>query len=411
MTTDEDLLAASPSRAPGTELHWRDDGARRTPILKDRMRGRYHRLSTGSAWIWSLCDGRRTLAAIAASVAAKGGPPDAAVVIAAALRLAADGLVEGVAVEAPPPDERGRGFAAACLRILTWRLTIHCVDPLMTWLYHHVGFLAFKRPVRILLILLMAAGAAAFLATWLFWQRPFADLAGRWVWLLPLFLFGCILPHEAAHAMANKHFGREVIGAGFGWFWLGPFFYIDTSDMWLAGRRERILVSLAGTVSDLSIAGACSLVACFATPPLSAAAFAAATALYLIVLGNLSPLLEYDGYYVLADLLDRPNLRRRSLRRLCGVLSQRPIRWREFSRDRIEFAYGVGSLAYLAFLLGVSAYFNHAFFDGLLGAATGWWTAALTWLATLALLLVFLCGLVSDIRRSGHPPSPLARGR
>lgn len=409
-TADEALLAASPSRALGTELHRRRDGKGETLIVKNRRFGRYHRLSPASAWIWSLCDGRRTVAAIAKHVSANGGPSDAEKVMASVRRLAADGLVDGVNVAMSRPDAGRRRVAAVCRRLLTWRVTIKRVDRSLTWLYRHIGFVAFTRPMPELFLALMAAGFVAFVTMFLVQPDPFAALSTRWGWLLPPFFYGRMVLHEMAHAMATKHFRREVIGVGFGWFWIGPFFYVDTSDMWLAGRRERIIVSLAGAASDLTIAGACMILALLAVPSVSTAAFALAGVLYLIVLDNMSPLLEYDGYYALADLLDRPNLRGHSLNLLITTLRQRPIIWRALSRDRVAATYAVGSLIYTVFLLVVSARFNLILFSNLLGGMPGYWPVVLTWLATLGLGFIFVFGLLSDIRRLARP-SAIASNR
>jgi hypothetical protein len=242
-------------------------------------------------------------------------------------------------------------------------------------------------------------------------NHPLAVGVGRWLWFLPAFIYGSVLLHETAHAMTTKHFGREVIGIGFGWFWLGPVFYVDTSDMWLATRRVRVLVNLAGAALDLTIAGICALMALAASPPVATVAFAMAAALYLIVLANMSPLLEYDGYYALTDLVGPPNLRRHSLAHFFGALRQRPLAWRELGRDKVASAYAVGSLIHLAFLLTMNAWFNHAFFGGLFRNASGWWPGVLTWLVTLALPLIFLLGLAADVRRLVRPPSPLHNRR
>ena len=93
----QDLLAAVPRQAAGTELHWRMDGRNRKAILKQRCPGycRYRQLSPGSLWVWMLCDGRRTVAAIASEIAARGGPAQAGPVLARIRQLAADGVLLG----------------------------------------------------------------------------------------------------------------------------------------------------------------------------------------------------------------------------------------------------------------------------------------------------------------------------
>ena len=59
---------------------------------------------------------------------------------------------------------------------------------------------------------------------------------------------------------------------GVGWYWFGPIAYVDTSDMWLAGRKERVFVSLAGPYADLVTGGLAALVAWFVPNPVLSAA-------------------------------------------------------------------------------------------------------------------------------------------
>jgi putative peptide zinc metalloprotease protein len=89
--------------------------------------------------------------------------------------------------------------------------------------------------------------------------------------------------------------------------------FIDTSDTWLATRRQRLVVALAGPYATIVFAGLLGLVARAFEPPLSAALWISALASYISVFQNLNPLIELDGYYTLVHLLDRPNLRMKSL--------------------------------------------------------------------------------------------------
>ena len=87
---------------------------------------------------------------------------------------------------------------------------------------------------------------------------------------------------------------------------------VDTTDAWMAGRRARMLVTAAGPATGLVLAGSMQLVA-LAVPALGPLAFKLAFAWYLNVLFNLNPLLALDGYYLLMDWLEIPNLRGRGL--------------------------------------------------------------------------------------------------
>ena len=119
------------------------------------------------------------------------------------------------------------------------------------------------------------------------------------------------LVHEAGHAFTTKHYGRTVPYAGVGWYWFSPVAFVDTSDMWLGSRRQRMFVTAAGPCADLVVgAFPAALALALPTGPASAALWIFAVPFYLSFLINLNPLLEYDGYYFVADYLDRPNLRR-----------------------------------------------------------------------------------------------------
>src|SRR5207245_2153528 len=104
--------------------------------------------------------------------------------------------------------------------------------------------------------------------------------------------------------------GRSVNAAGF-MLYLGiPIFFIDTTDVWMADRRARILTSVAGPYSECIMAGAASLIALFF--PVGAATaflFRFAVLCYIAVAQNLIPFLRLDGYYSLMDTVDEASLR------------------------------------------------------------------------------------------------------
>ena len=280
-------------------------------ILKHARLRRYRRAPDALAIIWGLCDGSHTVLQIVQRIAAMGGPDDRGVVIDALRTLAAGEIVSGPGLSGPAPDaarDRG-GFAAACRRILTRRFERHDVDGVITSLYRGGARHVFGRSAKLSLGLVAGAGLAVYGLCGGGSSAP----AAPWAWTMPVVLLVCTILHEAAHALAVKHFGREVTGIGCGWFWFGPVLYVNTSDMWLGDRRQRILVSLAGPLCDFIVAGALSLVAVFSSLSWSAALFLVATAQYIVSLINLCPVLEFDGYFALSDWLDRPNLRRHCL--------------------------------------------------------------------------------------------------
>ncbi|MDP9237789.1 MAG: cyclic nucleotide-binding domain-containing protein [Chloroflexota bacterium] len=130
--------------------------------------------------------------------------------------------------------------------------------------------------------------------------------------------------HELGHALAVKHAGRTVHRAG-GMIYFGfPAAFVDTTDIWMAPRRMRLLVSFAGPWTGMVIGGA-SATAAYLLPesPLGAFLFSWAFVSTTNTLLNFNPLLELDGYYLLIDLVEQTMLRARSLAFVRGPLWSR----------------------------------------------------------------------------------------
>ena len=176
----------------------------------------------------------------------------------------------------------------------------------------------------------------------------FSSVFGLWP-LYPAIVVSAVL-HEAGHAFATKFFGREVDRIGIGWFWFVPIAFVDTSDMWTSKRWPRVAVDLAGVSVNVISAAFATLAALASGGALAAVLWQFVLVAWWMALGNLNPLLEFDGYYALSDWLDRPNLRLEAMACLW-----RTSAWRA---RRLELGYAVTVLAYIAAMgaLTVSTY-------------------------------------------------------
>jgi putative peptide zinc metalloprotease protein len=222
---------------------------------------------------------------------------------------------------------------------------------------------------------------------------------------LPISYTLAIVAHEAGHALAVKHFGRDVDRMGIGWYWFGPIAFIDTSDMWLSGRRERIWVSLAGPWGDLVIGGLAGIAALLlSSPEVAAVSWQFALACYIAVVINLNPLLELDGYYVLSDWLDRPNLRSQALawigRAFPGFL-RRPA---EMKAHKVELAYGTLAVLYIP----VAAYFSLFVYRRLAESMIARWAPpgiadTLAWVVVSAGIGLSLLAIAGELRPAARP--------
>lgn len=121
--------------------------------------------------------------------------------------------------------------------------------------------------------------------------------------------------HEFGHAYACKVRGGHVSEMGIYLIVMTPCAYVDVTSSWgFSRKRDRLTVGLAGVYAE-SIIAAIALFVWVANGS-SAAGLIAHKVFFLAgimtVLMNINPLMRFDGYYVLSDLLEIPNLRQRS---------------------------------------------------------------------------------------------------
>ena len=147
--------------------------------------------------------------------------------------------------------------------------------------------------------------------------------ASNWPWLF-LVLAATKVLHELGHALACRHFGGECHEIGVMLLVFVPCLYCNVSDSWmLPNKWRRIAVAAAGMYVELVLASIATLLWWFSAPGLFNAI--CLNTMLVCSLGTLlfngNPLLRYDGYYILSDLIDVPNLGAEStaaVRRLAG---------------------------------------------------------------------------------------------
>ncbi len=127
-------------------------------------------------------------------------------------------------------------------------------------------------------------------------------------------IFAKIL-HELAHGLAARRHGCHVPAMGIAFLVMWPMPYTDVNEAWkLPDRRARLMISAAGVLAELALAVWATLAwGLLEDGLIRTAVFLLATTTWVItILVNLSPFMRFDGYFVLSDLLDVPNLHARS---------------------------------------------------------------------------------------------------
>ncbi len=182
-----------------------------------------------------------------------------------------------------------------------------------------------------------------------------------------LTIFLVITIHEFAHGLTCKHFGGRVHDMGFMFFYFHPTFYCNISDAWLFPRRaQRMWVTLAGAWSELLIWTVATLTWRVTEPGtiISSAALVIMATSGIRSLFNLNPLIKLDGYYLLIDAVQIPNLRAKAFgylkdrfRRLVGVEVATASGATPRER-RIYAIYGLLAALYSTWLFGIIAFYT-----------------------------------------------------
>ena len=161
-------------------------------------------------------------------------------------------------------------------------------------------------------LVVMFAAAIALAANFNQWQLTGAGIWDRdnWLWLGVTWVALKVI-HELAHALACKRYGGAVHETGLIFILFAPMAYVDVTSSWkFRSRRERIHVAAAGMWVELLVAAIAVLVwsrtssEVLAHHLLNIFTMAGVTTL----LFNANPLMRFDGYFILSDLLEIPNL-------------------------------------------------------------------------------------------------------
>ena len=198
-------------------------------------------------------------------------------------------------------------------------------DRFIDRIYDAAGRWAFAAPAQVIMMAVLVSGLIAFGAQS---EAGKFDLLGEPSTGAAVTLFvlglGALFFHELGHALAIRHAGRRILGAGFQLYLAHPAFFIDSSDMVMAPPRARAMNAAAGPYSQAVVASTAALVAALAgTGEVGELLFRFAGVTYVFTLINLVPFLELDGYWLMTDVLDVPDLRPRALRFLRHELGPR----------------------------------------------------------------------------------------
>lgn len=170
--------------------------------------------------------------------------------------------------------------------------------------------------------------------------------------------------HELGHGVTCKHFGGEVHEVGIMLLVFTPYFFVNVSDSWvMPRRRDRILISAAGIYVELILAAFATFLWAIVQPgALQQMLYnVIVIASFSTIVFNANPLMRFDGYYIMTDLMEVPNLSTKSrafianqLKRLlfgaesAGSMARLPL---PTTRMGLFYFYAVASFLYGYFVI------------------------------------------------------------
>ena len=181
--------------------------------------------------------------------------------------------------------------------------------------YRHVRFV-YTRPFAYGVFACLALGLFLVSRQWEDFQHSFSylfSLQGLVLFAVAIFFTKVI--HELGHAYTAVRYGVKVPSMGLAFLVLWPVLYTDTSEAWkLSSRRQRLAIAVAGITAELILAVFATLIWSFLPDgELRSAVFIVATTTWVItLLINVNPMMRFDGYYLLSDLVEIQNLQDRS---------------------------------------------------------------------------------------------------
>jgi putative peptide zinc metalloprotease protein len=188
------------------------------------------------------------------------------------------------------------------------------------------------------------------------------------VWIVVAIAVSKVL-HELGHALACKHFGGECHEMGIMFLVFAPCLYCNVSDAWLMPSKwHRAAIGAGGIYVEMCLASVCTFLWWFSEPGMPNTVclnivFVCSVSTLLV---NGNPLLRYDGYYILSDILEVPNLRQQSM----SIIKQWLSRWAmgtEIVNERmlphrhrgLLAVYAISAVIYRFFVVAAILWFLH----------------------------------------------------
>ena len=354
-----------PVQSPSVKVKTVVIGGKTSYVMKNHANGMYYDLDELTNLIWSLTDGKRTAEQIVKETQREKPHVQERTILGTLLFFAESNLLLSALEE--KPKKRFRVVSAFEVDLGLVKRSNDFLQSL-----HKKLQPIFKRSLLWATTVFILVGFAWFLRDLvsIYGVKANFEILGSSVVGFFFYNFVALGPviaiHEIAHGLALVHYGGKPGEMGTGLFYFSPIFYIETTDAWGLKRGERMMVYLAGNLSTLLIGSALAIVHFAVAIPDPASHILTMTVFYCftISLFNFAPPFETDGYYILTDVVNMPNLRHDSygylgsiFRRIFRRPAKTKIQGLTKRKKRILLIYAVASAGYILYLVFQSSLF------------------------------------------------------
>ena len=170
-------------------------------------------------------------------------------------------------------------------------------------------------------------------------------------------IYPTMLIHELGHIAACAKYKLKPGGIGFGFYFILPVMYAEITNIWMGTKEQRIIANLGGIFAEVLYAVILSIVYLISQSPVC---LFASLSISVFVLWEFNPFVRFDGYWLLSDLTNTPNLLLKSKQVLSKVMRRSFLHsWRKNNfkvnasrREMLLFAYGFLNTFFILLVLG-----------------------------------------------------------
>ena len=151
--------------------------------------------------------------------------------------------------------------------------------------------------------------------------------------------------HEFGHASAAAYFGSKHGGIGGGFYLFMPVYFADVTDIWKLTKHQRIIVNLAGMYFELVYVNVLISIGFLLNYKLL---IVLSFIFSMSIIHSLNPFIRSDGYWVLSDAIEKPNLMSHGFLKIKQIFKTKKS-WTNL--DYFILLYGLISYIFILFFL------------------------------------------------------------